>query len=209
MSQRPQGGEGLSRRWFLGSVVGAAAAVTLTTAGQAVPGLAALDVLGPRTPGRGTGLQRLPVNRTGGAAGVAALATSADYRLRVTGAVRRPLELTLAELLTRPRHSVDLPLTCVEGWSVGATWTGLRLADLLREAGAEPGSDVRVESLEARGPYRSSHLTAGHAWSSATLLATAVEKQSLDLDHGYPVRLLAPDRPGVLQTKWLREVVVL
>ena len=31
----------------------------------------------------------------------------------------------------------------------------------------------------------------------------------LDLDHGFPVRLIAPDRPGVLQTKWLRRVIVL
>ncbi len=208
MSPAPQG-DGLSRRWFLGSVVGAAAAVTLTTAGQTVPALAALDVLGPRTPGRGAGLRRLPVNRTGGAAGVAALATSADYRLRVTGRVPRPLELTLDEVRSRPRCSVDLPLTCVEGWSVGATWAGPRLADLLREAGAEPGAEVRVESLEAGGPYRSSHLGARHAWSPSTVLATAVDGQTLDLDHGYPLRLLAPNRPGVLQTKWLAEVVVL
>ena len=199
----------VSRRWFLGSVVAAAAGVTATTAGQAVPALDALNVLGPRTPGRGRGLQALPVNRSSAAAGTRAAATSPDYRLRVTGAVARALELTLAELEERAQHTVDLPLTCVEGWSVGARWSGLRLRDLLLAAGAEPGSDVRVESLEANGPYRSSHVDGGHAWSPSTVLATAVGGERMDLDHGYPVRLLAPNRPGVLQTKWLGEVVVL
>lgn len=199
----------VSRRWFLGSVVAAAAGITATTAGQTVPALRALNVLGPRTPGVGSGLQALPVNRTSGAARVSGAALSSDYRLRVTGAVARPLELTLAELEDQARYTVDLPLTCVEGWSVGARWTGLRLRDLLLSAGARPGSDVRVESLEARGAYRTSHVDASHAWSRSTVLATAVDDQRLDLDHGYPLRLLAPNRPGVLQTKWLGEVVVL
>lgn len=201
--------EGVSRRWFLGSVVAAAAGVTVTTAGQSVPWLSATNVLGARTPGKGTGLHRLPVNRTHGAAGVAAAASSPDYRLRVSGAVARPLELSLQELESAPQHTLSLPLTCVEGWSVGATWTGLRLRDLLRQAGAQPGSQVRVESLEQGGLYRSSQLNPSHAWSPSTVLVTSVDGQRLDLDHGYPLRLLAPSRPGVLQTKWLSEVVVL
>jgi DMSO/TMAO reductase YedYZ molybdopterin-dependent catalytic subunit len=28
------------------------------------------------------------------------------------------------------------------------------------------------------------------------------------VDHGYPVRLIAPDRAGVLQTKWLTRIEV-
>ena len=80
----------------------------------------------------------------------------------------------------------------------------MRLRDLLQAAGARPGSQVRVESLEAGGLYRTSHLNSSHAWSPSTVLATAVNGQRLDLDHGYPLRLLAPNRPGVLQTKWLK-----
>lgn len=201
--------DGLSRRWFLGSVATAAAAVTVTTAGETVPWLSGLNVLGPRTPGEGKGLHRLPVNRTAGSAGVAEAAASPSYRLRVSGAVARPFELSLQELERAPHHTVSLPLTCVEGWSVGASWRGLRLRDLLERAGAARDAEVRVESLERSGLYRSSHLTSGHAWSESSLLVTEVDGQRLDLDHGYPMRLLAPSRPGVLQTKWLSEVVVL
>jgi DMSO/TMAO reductase YedYZ molybdopterin-dependent catalytic subunit len=48
-----------------------------------------------------------------------------------------------------------------------------------------------------------------HADDPDTLLALELNGETLDLDHGYPVRLIAPDRPGVLQTKWISKVVVL
>ena len=42
----------------------------------------------------------------------------------------------------------------------------------------------------------------------AALLATHLNGERLDLDHGYPLRLIAPNRPGVLNTKWLRRMEV-
>jgi DMSO/TMAO reductase YedYZ molybdopterin-dependent catalytic subunit len=41
-----------------------------------------------------------------------------------------------------------------------------------------------------------------------TLLALELNGEPLHPDHGYPVRLIAPNRPGVLQTKWLTRVRV-
>ena len=41
-----------------------------------------------------------------------------------------------------------------------------------------------------------------------TLIALKLNGQTLDLDHGYPCRLIAPTRPGVLQTKWLSRIEV-
>jgi DMSO/TMAO reductase YedYZ molybdopterin-dependent catalytic subunit len=41
-----------------------------------------------------------------------------------------------------------------------------------------------------------------------TLVALTVEGETLALDHGYPARLIGPARPGVMQTKWLREIEV-
>ena len=38
--------------------------------------------------------------------------------------------------------------------------------------------------------------------------ALYVNEERLNLDHGYPVRLIGPNRPGVLQTKWVERVVV-
>jgi len=199
----PAGG-GLSRRG-LGIAVGTAVGViAVTNAGQFVPGLAAVDLLAPRRPD--VGPQHLPVNRTAAAARVVTVARDPGFRLDVVGP--RPYSLTLAELLGWERHTVRLPITCVEGWSADATWHGPRLRDLLDAAGVPPDATVRVESLE-RGGYGKSEVRPPHARDPLTLLATGLNGADLGLDHGYPARLIAPDRPGVLQTKWVHRVVML
>ena len=45
-------------------------------------------------------------------------------------------------------------------------------------------------------------------WAHDTLLALTLDGEDLHVDHGYPVRLIAGNRPGVLQTKWVGELVV-
>ena len=85
----------------------------------------------------------------------------------------------------------------------------MALPDLLRRAGAPAGAEVRVESLEANSPYRVSFLNRRQASDRHTLLATHLDGELLSADHGYPVRLIGPGRPGVNQTKWVTRVVVL
>ncbi|MDT3445827.1 molybdopterin-dependent oxidoreductase [Pseudofrankia sp. BMG5.37] len=198
-------GDGLSRRGLVVAVGTAAGVITLTTAGQFVPGLSRLDLLAPRRPDLGP--QRLPVNRTAAAARVATVARDPDYQLEVVGP--RPFTLSLGELRAFDHHTSKLPITCVEGWAADATWHGPRLRDLLDAAGIPPDATVRVESLEARGGYRTSEVNPPHARDPLTLLATGLNGAELDLDHGYPARLIAPNRPGVLQTKWVHRVVML
>jgi DMSO/TMAO reductase YedYZ molybdopterin-dependent catalytic subunit len=113
--------------------------------------------------------------------------------------------LSLADLHALPQHTAELPIACVEGWSATGTWTGVRLRDLAALVGAAPGNAV-VESLEARGRYRTSVVAAPHLRDPLTLVALGLNGAPLDLDHGYPARLIAPNRPGVLQTKWIARI---
>jgi DMSO/TMAO reductase YedYZ molybdopterin-dependent catalytic subunit len=52
-------------------------------------------------------------------------------------------------------------------------------------------------------------LPAAHAADPLTLLALRINGAVLDPDHGYPCRIIAPSRPGVLQTKWVTRLEVL
>lgn len=198
--------DGLSRRGFLGVVATASGVLTVATVGQTVPALRTLAVLAPRDPT--VGPQGRPVNRSAANARVSAASTSPDWRLVVDGRVAQALSLTLAEVLAMARHEATLPIACVEGWSYSARWRGVRLRDLLVMAGAAAASAARIESLERGSIYSVSFVNHFQAHDRDTLLATHLDGQPLALDHGYPLRLIAPDRPGVDQTKWVTRVTV-
>jgi len=194
------------RRAFLASVFAAAGAVTVFTVGQTVRPLRQLALLAPRRPD--TGPQGFPVNRTAATAGVVDAARSLDYRLTVEGRVRRRLSFTTEELRGLPQHEAILPISCVEGWSTTQRWRGVRVRDLLTRAGAASDAEVRVHSLQRRRAYRFSDLNRSHAHDPDTLLALEVNGETLDIDHGFPLRLIGPNRPGVMQTKWVTRLVV-
>ncbi|MBM9506845.1 molybdopterin-dependent oxidoreductase [Actinacidiphila acididurans] len=197
--------DGPDRRAFLATVGAAVGAVTVTTAGQSFTPLKDLDVLAPRHPDHGP--QHLPVNRTAAAAGITA-GHLTGYRLTVRGP--HPYDLTLPQLQALPRHSAVLPIACVEGWSKNAHWSGVRIRDLLDRAGAPHSATIRVVSLQKGGAYSVMEMGASYARDPLTLLALSLNGAPLDLDHGFPARIIAPNRPGVLQTKWvgMLEVIV-
>jgi hypothetical protein len=198
--------DGSTRRGFLTAVAAVTGGVVVLTAGQTIYPLRRLALLAPRRPD--VGPQGLPINRTAAAAGVTAEATGPAWQLELTGpsGTRR---LSHAELGALAQHRVQLPIACVEGWSAQATWTGVRICDLMRSVGAGAGHAVRVESLERSGGYRVTTLPAAFADDPRTLLATGLNGRRLHLDHGYPARLIAPDRPGVLQTKWVKRLTAI
>ena len=194
----------LGRRGLLRATWAASALAVLATAGSTVPWLREVSVLGVRS---GRGPQGVPVNRTAAAAGVTDTARDPAYRL-VVASGGRSVSLTREDLLALPQRTEELPIACVEGWSASAEWTGVRLRDLLDLVGAPEGADVEVTSLQERGAFARTLLQGNFADDDRTLVALALGGEPLDLDHGYPARLIAPNRPGVLQTKWLSRLEV-
>lgn len=192
-----------SRRGFLATVALGVATVVGLTAGQTFAPLDALNVFGPRK--KGVGQQGVPVNRTSAQAKVATAALAADWVLTVaSGDTER--SFSRSELAALPQTDVDLPIACVEGWSQMASWRGVRLRDLVEEAGGSPEHDLRLISLEQRGGFRQTEMGREYVQDPLTLVALELNGETLDLEHGYPARMIAPGRPGVLQTKWLSRI---
>jgi hypothetical protein len=200
-------GDGLSRRGFLGVIASVTGLLTVTTVGQTFRPLNFLAVLAPRRPD--VGPQGFPVNKSAASAKVLESAVDPSYFLTVQGNVDRPLSLSLVDLQEMSSAEATLPISCVEGWSTSQTWQGVRVRDLLALAGASSDAEVRVDSLQAHGLYRTSLLSPEHAGDEDTLLALRVNGEVLHIDHGYPVRLIGPNRPGVMQTKWVSGLVVM
>ena len=132
------------------------------------------------------------------------------WRLRVTGMVDRPFELTYDELVAMPLHDQYVTIACVSnevgGDLVGnALWRGVRLKELLERAG------VQSDATQIVG--RAGNFTAGFptVWALAddreALVAVAMNGEPLPANHGYPARLIVPGLYGyVSATKWLEEI---
>ena len=133
------------------------------------------------------------------------------WRLVVSGMVDRPFELTYAELLAMPLHEQYVTIACVSnevgGNLVGnALWTGVRLKELLEQAGVQDGA-TQIVGRAVDG------FTAGFptSWAMApereSLVAVAMNGEPLPPSHGYPARLIVPGLYGyVSATKWLAEI---
>ena len=200
--ERP--GQGLSRRGLVRTAFAASGVAVVAVAGQTVPWLRRVSVFETHS---GAGPQHLPVTKSARAAHVVPAATRPDFRLLVLRG-DEGARLSLGDLRAMHQHTVRLPIACVEGWSADATWTGVRLRDLLDLVGAPPGASVRVRSLQPSGPFRSSEVRSELVEDPLTLIALELDGSPLSIDHGYPCRLIAPDRPGVLQTKWVGRIEV-
>ena len=193
-----------SRRSVLLAAFAASGLAVVLTAGQTVPWLRRVSAFSVRP---GDGPQDLPVNRTAAGAGTAETALDPAWRLELV-AGDRTVSLSRDELLAMPQSTHRLPIACVEGWSRNATWTGVPLRDLLALVGADADSDVVLRSLQTRGAFGSSRVVGNVAKDERTMLALTLNGETLDIDHGYPARLIAPNRPGVFQTKWVNRIEV-
>jgi DMSO/TMAO reductase YedYZ molybdopterin-dependent catalytic subunit len=197
----------ISRRGLLAAIGGASLTLAGLVVGQSIGGWARrTSLFGPRGLSA-TAPHYLPVNRTAASIGLTAADVGPGYRLTLIGA--RTVMLTQAELLRLPQHAVELPIACVEGWSVAARWTGVRLADLARLAGMPAPAGAQVDSIQQVGAFKSAVLSAGQVANPQSLLAVTVNGHVLPWDHGYPARTIIPNAPGVHNTKWVSKITFL
>lgn len=129
--------------------------------------------------------------------------------------VSRPLSISYRGLLRRELIERDITLACVSnevgGTLIGnARWIGVRLADLLREAGVKPPSEGGpADQLIARS---TDDMTIGSPVEAImdgrdALLAVGMNGEPLPFEHGFPVRMVVPGLYGYVSAcKWLAEL---
>jgi DMSO/TMAO reductase YedYZ molybdopterin-dependent catalytic subunit len=159
-------------------------------------------------------------------------ADAATWKLRVDGLVSKPQRLGLADLRRMRAKTVRVTMECVgngrgqmsprypsmpwleEGVST-AEWTGVVLADLLKEVkikesaqaivfhGADRGIDRGIEHTFSRS------LTPAESLRDDVLVAYAMNGDPLPPQHGAPLRLVVPDWYGMASVKWLEHIEVI
>ncbi|WP_267396390.1 MULTISPECIES: molybdopterin-dependent oxidoreductase [unclassified Sphingomonas] len=153
------------------------------------------------------------------------------FRIKVYGAVTRPLSISLAQLLKLPRVELAAINQCsgnsralfqppVAGaqWRHGAMgnakWLGVRLRDVLDIAGVKPGAvAVRFGALDqpvvAGGPDFAKSLSIDHARDGEVMLAFGMNGKQMPLLNGFPVRLIVPGWYSTYWVKMLNDIEVL
>ena len=129
----------------------------------------------------------------------------ADWRLRVTGLVERPLELTLAQIRALPQRTQITRHDCVEGWSAIGEWTGPQLAVLLDAAGVLPAARFAVfrcaDELDGAMYYESVDLV--DARHPQTIVAHSLNGAPLPVRNGAPLRMRIERQLGYKHAKYL------
>ena len=152
----------------------------------------------------------------------------ATYKLRVTGLVNKPMELTLDELKRRPRMEQIAGFECsgnnparLNMLAGNARWAGTSLNALLKDAGLKPtarevvcfGIDKGTEDI-AHGAVQAQkyeqHFGRSLAVEDATrpevLITWEMNGAPLPAKNGGPVRLVVPGWYGIANVKWLDHI---
>jgi len=159
---------------------------------------------------------------------------ASTWTLTIDGeSIEQEKSFTLAELKSRfPQYTYQLTLECggngrsefdppAKGnqWTVGAvscaTWTGIRLGDLLKELDIKEdavyiGYHATDEHL-SRDPDKepiSRGVPIQKALQDETLLAFKMNGKDIPLAHGYPLRLVAGGWPASASGKWVNRISV-
>ncbi|MEO7712170.1 MAG: molybdopterin-dependent oxidoreductase [Gemmatimonadaceae bacterium] len=132
-------------------------------------------------------------------------AARGEWRLEVSGAVRRPVTLSLEALTKLPRVTQKVDHFCVEGWNARAVWSGVRVSDLARLV--EPTADAKYVDFGGfdKGYHESWDMQS--AMHPATLVAYGMDGRMLSPAHGAPARVHSPVKLGYKNTKYLTRVV--
>jgi sulfane dehydrogenase subunit SoxC len=145
------------------------------------------------------------------------------HRLLIHGLVKRPLVFTLEALARYPMVSRIAFIECggnsgtlyqkdpvaggvqaLHGLVSGAEWTGVRLADLLDEAGVDPKAQwILAEGADAAGMSRSVPMAKA---MDGAIIALYQNGERIRPSNGYPLRLLLPGYEGNMHVKWLRRI---
>jgi sulfite dehydrogenase len=125
----------------------------------------------------------------------------ATFRLKVQGAVERPLALSFEQIRQLPAVREEIDLQCPGFFIDRGVWTGVPVREILARAGVRPGAK-RVTFTSVDGGYSQS-LALKDLQEDGTLIAYEFDGKPFHKVHGFPLRLTAKGQAGSYWVKWL------
>ena len=133
----------------------------------------------------------------------------AAWKLTLSGAAAGERKLTLADLNDLPQVEQTTELKCVEGWSTIVNWGGVRMMDFIKKY-PYPDGTTYVSMLSEPEDFPDERYYVGLDLASClhpqTLLATHINGQKLNAEHGAPLRLVMPTKYGIKNIKLITTI---
>lgn len=126
-----------------------------------------------------------------------------SYRLKITGLVNNPLEMTYDEVLNHDHFKKVVTLECVDGWSVKILWEGVRVEDLIKSADIQAKAQTVI--FHAADGYKTI-IPLEYIISNQLILAYKMNDLVLPPIRGFPFLLVAESRKGFSWIKWVTEI---
>ena len=124
-----------------------------------------------------------------------------EWVLRVTGLVRKRLELTLEDLARLPAVSLTFDFRCLEGWVVpGTEWQGVKASTVVMLASPLPQARYAI--------FKSGGYTEVFPVEDLDklVLAHSLHGKPLPKENGGPLRLVSSGQTCYQSIKWLEEI---
>ena len=126
----------------------------------------------------------------------------ATWDFKVFGAVDSPFSLTWTEFKALPRKTVQTDIHCVTRWTkLDTTWEGVPIQAILERARLRPTAGFVLAHSEQG---YTANLPLAILDDDDVLLADTFGGEPLELEHGWPLRLLVPKRYFWKSAKWIR-----
>jgi DMSO/TMAO reductase YedYZ molybdopterin-dependent catalytic subunit len=132
-----------------------------------------------------------------------------DFRLKVSGLVANPAELSLDDMRALGTKEQITMHHCIQGWSGIAQWGGLPMARLVELVRPAPEAKVCVFRSFGEGLYGGEYYDTQrleNVLHSQCLLAYEMNDQPLGELYGAPLRLRVENQLGYKMVKWIRSV---
>ncbi|MET3934454.1 molybdopterin-dependent oxidoreductase [Arthrobacter sp. OAP107] len=132
-----------------------------------------------------------------------------DYRLQISGIVKNPVELDLAQLHDLAHHEQITQHFCIQGWSGVAKWGGVCMQTIIDLVQPDPEAKWVIFYSFADGPdggiYYDAHPIEQMNYH-LTMLAYDMNDAPLSYGHGAPLRLRNEVQLGFKLVKWIKGI---
>lgn len=132
-----------------------------------------------------------------------------DYKLKIYGLVKNPLELSLEELKKMPKEETIEMHSCIQGWTGIAAWGGVSMKEIIKMV--KPLDSATTVAFYSFGEglyggfYYDTH-TIGNCLKPKSILAWEMNYETLPIEYGAPIRLRVENQLGYKMVKWISAI---